>query len=210
MSDIDFTDIRNEVLYHLDGVHTSIPGKIVSYDPDTQEASVQILIKETLLDDREFEIPVIDGVPVVFPSAGGGTMTFPIQKGDGVLIIFSERSLDNWVGSNGSDIISPLDKRKHNVTDAIAIPGLTTFPNAQGSNPDHVEISFAGSKFRLKNDGDVEVFPGSGKMVVQGTIEANDVVATGGLLGDVSLKDHKHLGDGGPSVGNTGVPNSDI
>lgn len=126
--------IEEQVQYTLDDLisryidnslidtHTALPGVIDSFDPETQIAKVQPLIKRVLIDNIEKDLPVLINVPVVFQRAGGFNITFPVQQGDECLILFSERAIDTWLQSGG--IQKPLDRRKHDLTDAIALLGL--------------------------------------------------------------------------------------
>lgn len=118
----------------LERLEVALPGRIEKYDAATQKAQVKPLVKVVRRKDSgellpAEALPVIVAVPVVFPSAGGFSITFPVEVGDPVLLIFSSQSLDEWLFSSGGDT-DPKDPRRHDITDAIAIPGLRTFPNA--------------------------------------------------------------------------------
>ena len=118
-------------------LHTSLPGKVVRYDAATQKADVQPLIKERYTDEsgamQARELPVIPAVPVQFPGAGGYRITFPVNVGDTGLIVFSEASLDKWLVSGGT--VDPADDRRHDLTDAVFLPGLRDFGHALASAP---------------------------------------------------------------------------
>lgn len=106
-----------------------LPGKVISYNAAQQSVDVQPVIRE-LFEDEEGEnlyetLPVIPGVPVAFPSGGGFRVTFPIQPGDHVTLIFADRSIDSWLAQGG--ILNPTPGRSHDLADAIAIPGIRTF-----------------------------------------------------------------------------------
>ena len=53
----------------LKGVHTSMPGKIVSFDPSTGLATVLPTMKFRKPDGTTMEYPQITGVPVMFPQS---------------------------------------------------------------------------------------------------------------------------------------------
>jgi hypothetical protein len=65
---------------------------------------------------------VVNEVPVLMPQGGGFQVKVPIAKGDVVLLVFSDRSLDIWKSKGGE--VDPVDFRQHDVSDAIAIPCL--------------------------------------------------------------------------------------
>ncbi len=118
-------------------IHTSLPGKIVRYDATTQKADVQPLIKERYTDEsgamQSRDLPVIPAVPVQFPGAGGYRITFPVAADDVGLVVFSEASLDKWLVSGGT--VDPADDRRHDLTDAVFLPGLRDFGHALASAP---------------------------------------------------------------------------
>lgn len=118
-------------------LHTSLPGKIVRYDASTQKADVQPLIKERYTDEagamQSRDLPVIPAVPVQFPGAGGYRITFPVATDDVGLVVFGEASLDKWLVSGGT--VDPADDRRHDLTDAVFLPGLRDFGHALASAP---------------------------------------------------------------------------
>lgn len=105
-------------------IHTAIPGRVHSYDAATGLAEVEEMINDFSWNedgDREFEEPPIHpGIPVVWPRAGGFVLTFPLQKGDPVLVIYSERSLAEWRSTGQKS--DPVDASRHNGY-AVCIPG---------------------------------------------------------------------------------------
>lgn len=128
--------IRRALEARASEICTAIPARVESYDPATQRCSAQPLIRRGYEDEtgaRQVErLPVVTDVPVVFPGAGAYSITFPVAKGDTVLLVFSQASLDKWLQS-GKDI-DPLDDRRHSLTDAIAIPGLRHAAHPEGGS----------------------------------------------------------------------------
>jgi hypothetical protein len=103
-----------------------LPGRIESFDPDTQLASVKPLIPNLREDlDGEFvseSLAVIKNVPVIFEGTSNFYLTYPIQQGDRCELRFTDRSYDAWL-TNGEDI-EPNETRRHDLTDAVAVMGL--------------------------------------------------------------------------------------
>lgn len=122
----------------LGKIHTSMPGKVVSYDSLAQTANVQPMCKRQLFtaDGEKFyeSLPLLANVPVCFPRGGGYVVTVPIQAGDTVVLVFSEAGLAEFL-ETGSES-EPWDTRRHHISNAIAIPSISadTAPLASGDN----------------------------------------------------------------------------
>lgn len=131
------TVIAGAIKAALKGVRVALPARVETYDASTQQVTVQPLVFEGFNDEtgkRQTErLPVIAGVPLVFPSAGGYRLTFPVAAGDTVLLVFSSSSIDRWLALGGE--VDPIDDRRHNISDAIAIPGLRDFSHPLASAP---------------------------------------------------------------------------
>ena len=76
-------------------------------------------------------LPLIQDVPVLVPSAGGWSLTFPIKAGDECLLVFSDTALDAWL-QNGDIANEPISCRRHDLSDAVAIFGLRSTPRGLG------------------------------------------------------------------------------
>jgi len=121
-----FADImKTAIESYMLKVHTCIPGQIESFNALLNKASVKPLIKKKVGEDI-LSFPVITDVPVQFPSSGNVGMVFPLSKGDGCLILFSEISLENYLNSVGNEV-EPGDDRKFSLSDAFCIPGVSPF-----------------------------------------------------------------------------------
>lgn len=122
----DMTDIIPDVIQSkINKIFTAIPGEFIIYDGKL--AKVKPLIQKLYVDDLTgvpvpLPLPIVVDVPVMFPATKNFQMTFPIEKGDGCLLIFSMRDISNWI-KTGVDS-PPANKEKYALNDAIAIPGL--------------------------------------------------------------------------------------
>lgn len=102
-------------------LHTCLPGIVEKYNKAKNTVDVTPALKRKYETGDIVQQPVILNIPVAFPRGGKFSITHPIKKGDSVILVFSERSLDVWKKNGG--IVDPQDPRKFNVTDAFAIPG---------------------------------------------------------------------------------------
>lgn len=125
--------LRDVIEHRLGGVHVCMPGQVVSYDPLTQTAEVQPTLRNVIeTGDGTTEAlayPTISSVPVAHPRAGAWFVHMPLAAGDSVVLVFGERSLDEWRARGGVNV-DPDDLRKHHLSDAIAIPG-NLYPDSQ-------------------------------------------------------------------------------
>lgn len=146
-----FNDVvRNIVVNYMSNINTCLPATIETYDPATKKASVKPLLKRTL-NGQEIDTPVIENVPVIFPCTATAVVSLPINTGDGCLIVFSQRSIDDWLSKGGN--IAPTDPRLFDLSDAIAIPGLFNFKDSG----------------RTITGENVEIYNDNGKVEIQGT-----------------------------------------
>jgi hypothetical protein len=90
------------------------PGRIVTYDPATQMATVKISAERIYSnDDVDTQLETrahIEFVPVHCGYGGGWAITFPIAPGDTCLLVFSQIGYDHWLWEN-KDVGGNLDNR---------------------------------------------------------------------------------------------------
>jgi hypothetical protein len=142
-------------------LRVACPGIIVSFDAASQTASVQPAIREIVRvgdgPETSVDLPVLTDVPVQFPGGGGFTMTFPVEKGDECLLTFSDMCIDGWWQSGG--VQDQMDKRRHDLSDAMAHMGFSSAPNAV-ENPSKKSIMLRnkdGSTFVEVANGSVNI-----------------------------------------------------
>lgn len=106
-------------------MRVATPGIIQSFNPDEMTCTVLPAIKGSDADDKggraSADLPVLVDVPVVFPSAGGCIITFPVKEGDECLLVFADNCIDFWWQNGG--VQEPVDARMHDLSDAFAIIG---------------------------------------------------------------------------------------
>lgn len=170
--------IRGAIQYQFSGMHTAMPATFVSFDASECSATVQPSVNKNYLDGSTAELPVIYKVPVLFPVAGQASITFPINPGDYCLLVICERSLEEWkrLGINEK----PIDRRKFNLSDAIAIPGLIPFTETMPTIGDGLTLRFGSSTITIGSDGQVQIDSGSQTTTISAT--GNITISTTGSL----------------------------
>jgi len=146
-----------------------MPGTFVSFDSSKRKATVQPSLKlKYLSGDKKIvikEISPINNVPVVFTGTKDFVVKFPIKKGDGCLLLFSESPIGNYLNSS-SDQVETDDLGRFELGSCIAIPGLFSFANIP--NP--------ASEISIDDAGKIMIKSQSGKLTIEksGMITFND------------------------------------
>jgi hypothetical protein len=192
VADINDGIVRHIISYLDNHVYTATPAKVskVSEFKGQQLVDVEPLITKRYEDNFVLPPPSLPNVPVIFPSAGGGLLSFPIAIGDTVLVIFNKYSIENWLEGTG-ELNTPDISRSFNISDGVAIPGLYTTQTHLTPDPDDVELKFNNSSFKLKSskNGDGVDLTTTGNVTIN-CVDANintsgDTTITAG--GDVNL-----------------------
>ncbi|HBO3938719.1 TPA: hypothetical protein L4T48_002265 [Pseudomonas aeruginosa] len=209
-------------------VCTSIPGHVLTFDPVTQCAQVQIGILRVDVNDATFTLKPIIEVPVHFPG-GDYCVEYQIDPGCEGDILFSQRCIDGWVQSGGV-AYNPVG-RFHNMQDAMFLPGFRSKPNALPAfqnngvrlrnkagtqfvwlkNDNSISMDNGVAKFDVLADGTTLMQNGAGSFQLQadGTFLINGLKITpdGNVItaAGVNLNTHRHSGVT-PGSGTSGVP----
>lgn len=111
-------------------MNTFIPAVVTKYDPETQTVDVQPSINVVVYSPpSEIELPELQGIPLIYPRSKNSYIHIPIEVGDNIGVIFSQRSLANWKEKGGSNI-STTSSRMHDIADGVAIVGLDIGSNS--------------------------------------------------------------------------------
>ncbi len=164
--------IRSHIANFETQLYTALPATVVSWDAEAQTITASPVMLEAYEDGDISKLPEIDHVPVMFPSGGGGSLTFPIQVGDEVLLVFSSRSFDTWWSTGEVDKLSST-QRYNEYTDAVAIVGITSKDKSVKAHTTDVELKFKDNAIRLVEDSSVVIHTGSSSMTMNsdGTID---------------------------------------
>ena len=152
-------------------LHVSMPAIIKEVDYDRMVVSVQPSIMEKISNgdgtSKDVPFPIIEDVPLVYPSSSYFTIFFPVAKGDECLLIFADSCIDSWWQSGG--IQSQFEARRHDLSDCFAIPAMM-------SQPMKVDVSSESNLVIQGADGSRKI----------------EITPTTVLVNGVDVKNHKH------------------
>lgn len=154
---IERTDVISLLLSNFQkDLFTAITGHVVTFNPMTQRAQVQVGVQRVDSDGNTFEPNPIADVPVQFIGGINFFIETQVDVGTEGLIVFSQRALDGWKQTGGVGI-NPV-ARFHHMQDAIFIPGVRSLKTVvQNFQNDGTRIrNKDGSQYLwVKNDGSI-------------------------------------------------------
>ena len=143
-------------------LNTALPGRITDVKQfDRLRVTVKPLIKNVYWDGDELELRDITNVPLMLGYIVGDVIIKPPANslvGTDVMVIFSQRSLDNYLSTGR--LSTPKSRTKFSLSDGVAFPGLHSFvdPIDGLSNNNDLEIIYKGKgNITLKENGDVSI-----------------------------------------------------
>lgn len=198
------TVTEQQILQALKNLHTALPAKVVSFNPQNQTVSLNVQIQQQLSNGETSQIPPLVDVPVSYPRGGGFAVTFPLQAGDEGLAVFNERCIDGWWHSGKAS--PPLDYRLFDLSDAVFFPGICSVPQK-------INVFFDRGLSLQTLDGSTFIRLENGTITIQGNIEhkgntnqTGEMNVTGVISSDtdvlsagISGKNHIHGGSPKPS-----------
>lgn len=145
MSESDIND-------RLDHMHTCTVGTIVSCNGQT--CSVKPMLDMQQTDGNSLPAPVLNDVPVcyMFSSGDDARVTVPIKAGDNCLVVFAQRSTEEW--KTGGDSAQTM-ARKHDISDAFVFPILR--PGSQAASTENIEIMMKNTSIKITPSGEVNI-----------------------------------------------------
>lgn len=154
--------LKKDIMLNLSSHHVGI---IQTFDAPKQTAQVKIAYTQTHYKPNAItgnyeasyvDYPILLDCPVVFLGSGGpsgGSLTFPIAKGDECLVLFNDRDIDNWF--SGAGATAPASLRLHSISDGFALVGIRSLGNAIKSfSTDKLQLRFGDTKAILSLESD--------------------------------------------------------
>lgn len=213
------TSLGDLIKNQLADVHTTLPAKITSVDYGAGRASVLPLVKTQVGVNKSIAYPELSGVPLVILSGNGGKarITFPVQPGDTVLVVFSERDPSNVLAGTGTQAVDPVLKNYLGLFPVGIIPCISVAGNAKAFSNEDVVLENDKAKLVLKPDGTMIFDNGAvslqaqpdGNVIVNGctiTPEGNIITKNGVDLDKFYQSYLKHVHSGVESGGSKSGP----
>lgn len=142
-------------------------GRVKKFNKANQTCEVQISYDKKYMEEDEFGIaqpvkkpyPLLVDIPVISLSGGESGLTFPIKAGDGCIVLFNDRDIDNWFEGKETGFVRTL--RIHSISDGIAIVGIR--------NKNDFIQAYDDSRASLYN-GSTRVAVGESKILIENSI----------------------------------------
>lgn len=180
-----------------DYLRVAQPAVVVAFHADANTVDVQLVMNDVSqqnvnapnfpvnMQQSATPVAVLQDLPVIFPSAGGWSVTFPIAAGDECLVIFADVDFDSWFesGYNPNGGNTPQNPSlKHSFSNGCAIFGVRSLPNALAD--------WSTSSMQVRNE--------DGSVVID--LSADGVKITG-AFGCNGATPQTPYASGGPSAG---------
>lgn len=145
-------EMKNEIFATMNCIQI---GKIEKVNSN-QTCEISLQLKRRISGSKIADYPVLVDCPYFVLSGGGAYIDLPVSPGDFCLVLFNDRNIDEWWST--ANVKEPQDRRKHNLSDGIALVGIMpettplakdgTFVRVLGtSGPGNEERALKGEKF---------------------------------------------------------------
>ena len=130
-------------------LHTGMPGRVRSFSVERQTIEVELGLRCVIPSGDEDEAdtledyPILPEVPVCFPAGGGFRISWPLEAGDYVWVMFGEGDLSRW--RETGEPSDPGVATRHGLSGAVAYPGIHPRGGANGSA--------TGDSLRIEREG---------------------------------------------------------
>lgn len=169
----DIDALKRLVASRLELMQTALPGEIVSVDGAL--CAVRPAVDKTLTDGRVLSSPIIYNVPLGYLQAdvvgAKAAISMPLKAGDGCLLVFSSRCIDDWIEGNRT----PSDTRQFDLNDCMAIPAFNRPSTAVPYDSSALHMQYGGGSIKINSDGTILA------TTSQFTIDAAEAIITGNL-----------------------------
>jgi len=202
-------------------LHTSIPGVITKWKAQTQTVDVQVTVDTPTYLEENIPAPIIEDVPLVFPSGKGWFVAGKPVAGDAVLLHICHYPVRDWLRlEKNTKVASPSTYRTHNLTDCFATPGVSnregTLARGKSSGTTDLEVGnkqgsahFRPTEIFLQHDEQLHVYLDNNNYIKinqsELTINSNSTVNVNAPTVEVDASSEINLT--APNVNVTGILN---
>ena len=179
-------------------INTSIPAIIDEFDPLTQRVAATPAIRAKFVNSANevsyIDYPKITNIPLAITKSAGLKITYPIEIGQNCTLIFSQRSIDNFIIEGG--IQDPFDGpnpkktqiRCMDLTDAMCFPGvITSKETIEDYATDAIEIRSADNTTKVSvKENSLKLLQGNASMELTGD-NINMTAATINITGTTAV-----------------------
>ena len=117
---------------------------------------------QLILRTKSLPLPLLTKIPIQIPTAGGYSLTLPIQVGDECLVVFLDTDPSVWFQNGGAGNNPTSTEQRHGLSNPIAIFGLRSTPRAiQNYSTDSVQLR--------SDDGNTVIDLKNGQVTITGT-----------------------------------------
>lgn len=113
-------------------IETCSPGEVVSYDPQSQTATIRLVVNARRRQRdggvTTVERPLQVRVPVVWPGNPSSGLVGTLSEGDPCLVLFTSRDASRWL-TGAPAPVDPASPGRHDSNGSFALPG--SFPLAR-------------------------------------------------------------------------------
>lgn len=175
-------------------VRVSMPARIVSFDPATKTAQVEICMQMMDDDDSAIEYPPLVDCPCLFTRGGGFHVVHPYSAGDSGLVLFSDRCLDGWFESGKT--APPMDFRVHSMSDAYFIGGADHLGNVSPIVSGAIFIGKDDNSAGLQINDDGSLILKGASLQIEPPVTTNSTITANGQItaNGKTLDGHSHGG----------------
>lgn len=139
-------EMKNEIFANLNCIQI---GKIEKVNSN-QTCEISIQFKRRVSGDQISEYPLLVDCPYFVLSGGGSFVDVPISEGDFCLVLFNDRNIDVWWSS--ANVKEPDNRRKHNLSDGIALVGINPETSSFSMNGNALVVNGGPFKVDLTNE----------------------------------------------------------
>lgn len=155
-----YRTIQSHIKDFENSLYTTVPAKVLEFDPEECTVKVQPSIDEVDFDGIVRVLPIQERVPLLFPNALDSALTFPVKVGDKVLLHFSQSNIEDFLlqsTQTEANSVTPRTKRKHDLDDAFATLGVRLYDDSPVKREDTLDLYYKQSRLTIEEDGTIEL-----------------------------------------------------